>query len=58
MLKIGDFARLGQVYIVTLRHYDECGSQNISSWFQLAIVLMRLPRTSGELLVHFWKITY
>jgi len=31
MLKIGDFARLGQVYIVTLRHYDECGSQNISS---------------------------
>lgn len=25
MLKIGDFARLGQVSIVTLRHYDECG---------------------------------
>jgi DNA-binding transcriptional MerR regulator len=25
MLKIGDFARLGQVSIVTLRHYDACG---------------------------------
>lgn len=25
MLKIGDFARLGQVSVVTLRHYDECG---------------------------------
>lgn len=24
MLKIGDFARLGQVSVVTLRHYDEC----------------------------------
>ena len=25
MLKIGDFARLGQVSVVTLRHYDEVG---------------------------------
>lgn len=25
MLKIGDFARLGQVSVVTLRHYDDCG---------------------------------
>lgn len=25
MLKIGDFARLGQVSVATLRHYDECG---------------------------------
>src|SRR5512138_3101742 len=25
MIKIGDFARLGQVSIVTLRHYDEIG---------------------------------
>jgi DNA-binding transcriptional MerR regulator len=25
MLKIGDFARLGQVSVVTLRHYEECG---------------------------------
>ena len=25
MLKIGDFARLGQVSVVTLRHYDEIG---------------------------------
>ncbi|GAB4522099.1 MAG: MerR family transcriptional regulator [Anaerolineae bacterium] len=24
-MKIGDFARLGQVSVVTLRHYDECG---------------------------------
>lgn len=24
MLKIGDFARLGQVSVATLRHYDEC----------------------------------
>lgn len=24
MIKIGDFARLGQVSVVTLRHYDEC----------------------------------
>ena len=25
MIRIGDFARLGQVSIVTLRHYDEIG---------------------------------
>lgn len=25
MLKIGEFARLGQVSVVTLRHYDDCG---------------------------------
>ncbi|GHO46247.1 MerR family transcriptional regulator [Ktedonospora formicarum] len=25
MLKIGEFARVGQVSIVTLRHYDQCG---------------------------------
>ena len=25
MIKIGDFARLGQVSVVTLRHYDEIG---------------------------------
>jgi DNA-binding transcriptional MerR regulator len=25
MLKIGEFARIGQVSIVTLRHYDQCG---------------------------------
>jgi DNA-binding transcriptional MerR regulator len=25
MLKIGEFARIGQVSIATLRHYDQCG---------------------------------
>ena len=25
MLKIGEFARMGQVSIATLRHYDQCG---------------------------------
>ena len=25
MIKIGDFARLGQVSVVTLRHYDDIG---------------------------------
>ncbi len=25
MLKIGEFARVGQVSIATLRHYDQCG---------------------------------
>ncbi len=24
-LKIGEFARVGQVTIATLRHYDQCG---------------------------------
>ena len=25
ILKIGEFARVGQVSIATLRHYDQCG---------------------------------
>ncbi|HEX5478589.1 MAG TPA: MerR family DNA-binding transcriptional regulator, partial [Dehalococcoidia bacterium] len=25
MIRIGDFARLGQVSVATLRHYDEVG---------------------------------
>src|SRR5512143_3982376 len=31
MIKIGEFARLGQVSVVTLRHYDELGLLNPAS---------------------------
>ncbi|MCA0458848.1 MAG: MerR family transcriptional regulator [Chloroflexi bacterium] len=37
MIKIGDFARLGQVSVVTLRHYDEIG----------LIKPVKVDRTSG-----------
>jgi DNA-binding transcriptional MerR regulator len=40
MLKIGEFARLGQVSIATLRHYDQYGLLKPSR--SPAIVITRL----------------
>ena len=39
MIKIGDFARLGQVSVATLRHYDEIG-------------LLKRPRDRGDIEHH------
>ncbi|MGZ6368395.1 MAG: MerR family DNA-binding transcriptional regulator [Ktedonobacteraceae bacterium] len=67
-LKIGEFARVGQVSIATLRYYDQCGllkpnslnpcasyRYNSRSAFMLELALLHLRNSISPFLCHSLK---